>query len=137
MRNLNLKIALIIYGAIYIVYGAIMLIVPDWVTEFSGFEAVISAEYFLVLLGGAFVAAGVWFIMTALNIVKNASAIRFAVLWSAIMLIAPLFSLWLDYIDFGHIWFIVVINAVFLRGFPAVLSAPDGKLSTQLIQMFL
>ena len=117
MRNLNLKIALIIYGAIYIVYGAIMLIVPDWVTEFSGFEAVISAEYFLVLLGGAFVAAGVWFIMTALNIVKNASAIRFAVLWSAIMLIAPLFSLWLDYIDFGHIWFIVAINAVFCAAF--------------------
>jgi len=117
MRNLNLKIALIIYGAIHIVWGIMMLFTPDRMTEFSGFEIANSAEYFLVLLGAAFIATGVWFIMTALDIVNNAGGIRFAVLWSAIMLIAPLFSLWLDYIDFGHIWFIVVINAVFCGAF--------------------
>jgi len=117
MRNLNLKIALIIYGAIHIVWGIMMLFTPDRMTEFSGFEIANSAEYFLVLLGAAFIAAGVWFIMTALDIVNNVGGIRFAVLWSAIMLIAPLFSLWLDYIDFGHIWFIVVINAVFCGSF--------------------
>jgi len=117
MRNLNLKIALIIYGAIHIVYGIIMLVAPDRITEFSGFEAVSSAEYFLALLGGCFIAAGVWLIMTALDIVQNAGGVRFAVLWSAIMLITPLFSLWLDYIDFGHIWFIVVINAIFCGAF--------------------
>ena len=117
MRNLNLKVALIIYGAIHIVYGIIMLVAPDRITEFSGFEAVVSAEYFLALLGAAFIAAGVWFIMTALNIVGNAAGVRFAVLWSAIMLITPLFTLWLDYIDFGHIWFMVAINAVFCGAF--------------------
>ena len=117
MRNLNLKIALIIYGAIHIVWGAMMLFAPDRMTEFSGFEIASSAEYFLALLGAAFVAVGVWFIMTALDIVHNAGGIRFAVMWSAIMLIAPLFTLWLDYIDFGHIWFIVVINAVFCGAF--------------------
>ena len=117
MRNLNLKIALIIYGAIHIVWGIMMLFTPDRMTEFSGFEIANSAEYFLVLLGAAFIATGVWFIMTALDIVNNVGGIRFAVLWSAIMLIAPLFSLWLDYIDFGHIWFIVVMNAVFCGAF--------------------
>ena len=117
MRNLNLKIALIIYGAIHIVWGAMMLFAPDRMTTFSGFEIANSAEYFLVLLGAAFIATGVWFIMTALDIVNNVGGIRFAVLWSAIMLIAPLFSLWLDYIDFGHIWFIVVMNAVFCGAF--------------------
>ena len=117
MRNLNLKVALIIYGAIYAVYGIIMLVVPDRITEFYGFETATSTDYFLVLLGGVFIAAGVWFIMTALDIVQNAGGVRFAVLWSAIMLIAPLFTLGLDYIDFGHIWFIVVINAVFCGAF--------------------
>ena len=117
MRNLNLKVALIIYGAIHIVWGIIMLVAPDRITEFSGFEVVSSAEYFLALLGGSFIAAGVWFIMTSLDIVNNAGGIRFAVLWSAIMLITPLFTLWLDYIDFGHIWFMVAINAVFCGAF--------------------
>jgi hypothetical protein len=49
--------------------------------------------------------------------VNNVGGIKFAVLWSAIMLVAPLFSLWLDYIDFGHIWFIVAINFVFCGAF--------------------
>jgi len=119
MRNLNLKIALIIYGAIHIVWGFMMLFAPDTMIEFSGFEMPSSAEYFLVLLGGAFVAVGIWFIMTALDIVNNVGGIKFAVLWSAIMLVAPLFSLWLDYIDFGHIWFIVAINFVFCGSFLA------------------
>ena len=117
MRNLNLKIALIIYGAIHIVWGSMMLFAPDRMTEFSGFEIAASAEYFLALLGAAFVAAGVWFIMIALDIVQNSGGIRFAIIWSAIMFITPLFALWVDYIDFGHIWFIVVINAVFCGAF--------------------
>ena len=117
MRNLNLKIALIIYGAVHIVWGVMMLAAPDRITEFFGLEVVVSAEYFLALLGGAFIAVGVWFIMTALDIVQNAGSVRFAVLWSAIMLITPLFSLWVDYIDFGHIWFIVALNAVFCGAF--------------------
>ncbi len=117
MRNLNLKIALILYGAIHIVWGIMMLAVPDRMTEFSGFEIAVSAEYFMALLGAAFIAAGVWFIMTALDIVQNAGGVRFAVLWSAIMLITPLFTLWVDYIDFGHIWFIVVLNAIFCGAF--------------------
>lgn len=117
MRNLNLKTALIIYGAIHAVYGIIMLVAPDRITEFYGFETASSAEYFLAWIGGAFIAAGVWFIMTALDIVQNAGGVRFAVLWSAIMLVAPLFTLWLDYIDFGHIWFMVVINAIFCAAF--------------------
>ena len=59
MRNLNLKVALIIYGAIHIVWGSMMLFAPDRMTEFSGFEIASSAEYFLALLGAAFVAVGV------------------------------------------------------------------------------
>jgi hypothetical protein len=117
MRNLNLKIAIILYGVIHAVYGIVMLAVPDRLTEFYGFAAAFSAEYFLALLGGAFIAAGIWFIMAGLSLANNASTVKFAVLWSAIMLVVPLFSLWLDYINFGHIWFMVVINAIFCGAF--------------------
>lgn len=117
MRNLNLRVALIIYGAIHIAQGIILLVVPDRVTEFSGFEALVSSEYFLALLGGAFIAAGVLFAITGLNPLQNINGVRFAILWAGLLLIIPLFALGRDYVDFGHIMFIVIENAIFTAAF--------------------
>ncbi len=117
MRNLNLKVALVIYGAIHITQGIILLVVPDRVTEFSGFEALASSEYFLAILGGAFIAAGVLFAITGLNTLQNINGVRFAILWAGLLLIIPLFALGRDYVDFGHIMFIVIENAIFAAAF--------------------
>ena len=104
MRNLNLKVALIIYGAIHIAQGIILLVVPDRVTEFSGFEVLASSEYFLAILGGTFIASGVLFAITGLNPLQNINGVRFAVLWAGLLLIIPLFALGRDYVDFGDIY---------------------------------
>ena len=117
MRNLNLRVALIIYGAIHIAQGIVLLTVPDRVIEFSGFEALASAEYFLAILGGTFIAAGVLFAMTGLNLLQNINGVRFAVLWAGLLLIIPLFALGRDYVDFGDIIFIVIENAIFTAAF--------------------
>ena len=117
MRSINLKVALILYGAIHIVQGIILLVAPERITELSGFEALGSSEYFLAIIGGAFIAAGVLFAMTGLDPLQNINGVRFAVLWAALLLIIPLFTLWYDYVDFGHIWFIVVQNAIFAAAF--------------------
>ncbi len=37
MRNINLKIALIIYGAIHIAQGIVLIVAPDWAAENYGF----------------------------------------------------------------------------------------------------
>ena len=117
MRSINLKVALIIYGAIHIVQGIILLVAPERITELSGFEALGSSEYFLAIIGGAFIAAGVLFAMTGLDPLQNINGVRFAVLWASLLLIIPLFTLWYDYVNFGHIWFIVVQNAIFAAAF--------------------
>ncbi|MFH1662635.1 MAG: hypothetical protein ABH934_01760 [Chloroflexota bacterium] len=117
MRNLNLKVALIIYGAIHIVQGIILLVAPERLTELAGFEALGSSEYFLAIIGGAFIAAGVWFAITGLNPLQNINGVRFAILWAGLLLVVPLFTLWYDYVDFGHIWFMVVQNAIFAAAF--------------------
>ena len=117
MRNLNLKAALIIYGALHIAQGIILLVVPDRITEFSGFEAMTSSEYFLAIIGATFIAAGVWFAMTGLNPLQNINGVRFALLWSILLLLIPLYALAQDYVDFGHIWFVVVENAIFAAAF--------------------
>lgn len=117
MRNINLKVALILYGAIHIVQGIILLVAPERMTELADFEALGSSEYFLAIIGGAFIAAGVWFAMTGLDPLQNINGVRFAVLWAGLLLIIPLFTLWYDYVNFGHIWFLVVQNAIFAAVF--------------------
>ena len=120
MRNLNLKAALIIYGAIHIVQGIILLVAPERLTELAGFEALGASnqsEYFLAIIGGTFIAAGVWFAMTGLEPLQNINGVRFAILWAALLLIIPLFTLGYEYVNFDHIWFIVVQNAIFTASF--------------------
>ena len=120
MRNLNLKAALIIYGAIHIVQGIILLVAPERMINLSGFEALWSpgsSEYLLAIIGGAFIAAGVWFAVAGLDPLQNINGVRFAVLWAGLLLVVPLFTLGYDYVDFGHIWFIVVQNAIFAAAF--------------------
>ncbi len=115
---LNLKVALVLYGAIYIAQGIILLVAPDWAAENSGFEELASyVPYFLAIIGGTYIAAGVWFAMTGLDPLRNINGVRFAVLWAGLLLVIPLYSLWQGYVDFGQIWFGAALNAIFAVAF--------------------
>ncbi len=113
MRNINAT--LIICGAIYIAEGFIFLVAPDRIASLYGLEALNDSMAFLMtIIGSAFVAAGVWFIMTILNPIRNINAIKFAILWCSLFVISPLYGLWQGYVDFNQIWLGMVINAVFV-----------------------
>jgi hypothetical protein len=114
----NLKIALIIYGAIYITQGIILLVAPDRITDLYGLGALSDPGNFaMAMTGSAFIAAGVWFAMTFLDTLHNINSVRFAILWASLMFITPLYALWQGYVDGGHIWFGLTLNAIFLAAF--------------------
>ena len=106
MRNINAT--LIICGAIYIAQGFIFLVAPDRIVSLYGLEALNDSMAFLMtIIGSAFVAAGVWFIMTILNPIRNINAIKFAILWCSSVVISPLYGLWQGYVDlirYGWEW---------------------------------
>jgi hypothetical protein len=113
MRNINAT--MIICGAIYIAEGFIFLVAPDRIVSLYGLEALNDSMAFLMtIIGSAFVAAGVWFIMTILNPIRNINTIKFAILWCSLFVISPLYGLWQGYVDFNQIWLGMVINAVFV-----------------------
>jgi hypothetical protein len=118
MRSLNLKIALVIYGAIYITQGIILLVAPDRIADLYGFGLVNNhMAYLMAVTGSAFITAGVWFAMTFLDPVHNINSIRLAILWASLMFITPLYALWQGYTEIGHIWFGLVLNAIFAAAF--------------------
>ena len=118
MRNINLKIALIIYGAIHIAQGIALIVDPEWSAGFFDFQDLaIFVPYFLTVIGGAFIAAGVWFAMTGLDPLRNINGVRFAVLWAGLLLVIQLYSLGQDYVEISQIWPSVVLNAIFAAAF--------------------
>lgn len=118
MRTLNLKVALGIYGALYITQGIVLVVAPERAADLSGFIYSASfVPYFLTLIGATFIAAGVWFALSALDPLRNMNGIRFAVLWAALLLIIPIYALGKDYVDFSQVWPGVVENAIFIVAF--------------------
>ncbi len=114
----NIKATLIICGAIYIAEGLIFLVAPDRIMDLYGFAGLNDSMAFLMtIIGSAFIAAGVWFIMTMLDPIRNINAIKFAILWCSLFVISPLYGLWQGYVDFNQIWLGMVINAVFVAAF--------------------
>jgi hypothetical protein len=127
MSSINLKIALVIYGALYIALGIVLLVAPDRAGEsLYGFTSMNDSLRYLMAIGGAaFITAGVWFAMTFLDPVRNINSVRFAILWAGLMFIVPLFALSKGYIEVGQIWLGLIINAVFAAAF--LIYYPRGR----------
>jgi hypothetical protein len=117
MRNLNLRVALVIYGAIHIVQGIFLIVTPGRSVVFFDFDVLGNVVYLLGVIGAAFVAAGVWFAMTGLDPLKNINGVRFAVLWAGLILAVQLYSLAKGSVDFGQIWPGILLNAAFTAAF--------------------
>ena len=123
MSSVNLKIALVLYGAINIAAGIMLVVWPARMAWLYGFnssstEAVSnSVAYLMVITGAAFITAGVWFAMTFLDPVRNINSVRFAVLWAALMFIVPLYALSKGYIEVGQMWLGVILNGIFAAAF--------------------
>lgn len=116
---LNLKVAMVFYGAIHLVQGFFLIIDPDGVVELSGFEGVADSErYFLALLGSAFIAAAVWFIISGLDPLQNITGVKFAILWSVILLVVQLYTInRVPAITFGDTWIGITETAIFAVAF--------------------
>jgi hypothetical protein len=111
----NIKATLIICGAIYIAEGIIFLVAPDRIaSSFSLGDLSNSLSFLMTIIGSAFIAAGVWFIMTILDPLRNINAIKFAILWCSLFVVSPLYALWQGYADINQIWFGMALNAIFV-----------------------
>ncbi len=120
----NLKVALVLFGAIHMVQGLFLIIDPDGVAKLFGFEELLpfapdllAVPYLMALLGSAFIAAGVWFIITALDPLQNINGVRFAILWAGLLLVIQLYAVAQGYIVFRETWTEIALTAIFTVAF--------------------
>ena len=111
-----LKVTMIVYAVIGIVFGLAFIFVPRQVGAMLGYEAgagPASVPAMAAELGVSFVAAGIFFIIAARNPLKHILWVKYAIVFAILMLAALLYSLILGYTDFSHEGIGLIIHAVF------------------------
>jgi hypothetical protein len=119
----NLRISMILFGAIQVAEGLIMWIAPQYVIDTIGFDIYLSTaatglvSYIMAIAGAALISGGCLFLLGSFNPMKNVNAVRFAILWSALTLAGQIYAIMKDYVTFGHIWWNLIVTAIFLVAF--------------------
>ena len=114
----NLKATFFVNAVLSIIMGVAFWFVPGTVAEFLGISTAASAGSLIyTLLGAAFIAVAYLFTVAGFNPLLNPSVVRFAILWSALMMVASVYSMLAEYVTWGHVWFVVIVNLIFLIAF--------------------
>jgi hypothetical protein len=120
----SLKAALIIFGAITITEGILMWVNPNTMTGLMGISNFADLgdtgkyiAYILALLGSGFVASGLLFLLAGLNPLQNINAVRFAVLWTGLLLLGQVYAILDKLTTFNDTWYSMLVVAIFLIAF--------------------
>ena len=108
-----LKVVLIIYGVVEILFGLGFILFPQELSEKFGFEKGPDyVQYILALLGFTLIAISVFLIAAARDPIRHISWVKFAVLWAIAGAIAGLYAVIRNYVEFGQAGMGIVMDAV-------------------------
>ena len=113
-----LKVTMIVYGVIGILFGLAYIFVPRQLGAIFGFEQ--GPEYvsaFLATLGVSFIAPCVFLIAAARDPLRHIYWVKFAILFAILMAVIELYSVIRGYLDFGQAGMGIILHAVFAAAF--------------------
>ena len=115
-----LKVSMIVYGVVGILFGLAYIFVPRQLGAMFGHEQ--GPEYVAALcasLGVSFIAASVFLIAAARDPLLHIYWVKFAILFAILMVVAEIYSVITGYIDLGQAVMGIVLHAVFATAFLA------------------
>ena len=117
-----LKVTLIVYGILGILYGLAYIFIPRELGEMFGYATEGAPMYvlaFLASLGVGIIAPSVFLIAAAGDPLRHISWVKFAILWSLLSLVAELYSVIQGFVGFGQAGMGIILHAVFAAAFLA------------------
>jgi hypothetical protein len=113
-----LKVALIAYGVIGILFGLAFIFAPLELGDMFGFERGPEyVPYILALLGACFIAPSVFIIAAARDPLQHISWVKFAILWATLAVVTGSYSIIQGYVDFSQAGVGIILDAVFAAAF--------------------
>ena len=120
----GLKVVMIVFGAISILSGLAHIFIPNQLSVMVGFGEIPDvcrpALFSMAMVGVSFIAAGVWLIVAGRDPLQHITWVKFAILWSILLVVAGLYSILRGAVDFGQVGTGIIIDAVFAVAFLAL-----------------
>ena len=114
----GLQAALIIYGALGILLGLMLIVAPNQAASMFGFGEISDyTKYFMALCGISFIAPGVWLVVAGRDPLRHITWVKFAVLWSILAVVAGLYSIVQGVVTFSQAGTGIILDAVFAVAF--------------------
>jgi hypothetical protein len=116
-----LKVVLIVFGVIQILFGLSLLVIPDRVASMAGVSEVSGyVVYVMAALGICLIAPSVYLIIAARDPLRHINWVKFAILWCTLGVVAGLYSVIRGDVSFSHVGTRVIMDAVFAVAFLAL-----------------
>ncbi len=117
-----LKVLLWIYGIGLILMGLCCIITPDWIFETLSLSGILNLSNNALLIGAelgiVYIAAGVWIAAAGRDPLRHLTWIKFAILKSALSIVALIYVFIQEYVDsFSSVMIPVIFDAVFMIAF--------------------
>lgn len=117
----GLKVAMIVWGVIGILFGLAFIFVPRQLGAMLGYEEGPKyVPYFLASMGGGVISASVFLLVAARDPLRHINWVKFAILWSLLGAVLGLYSIIRGYVGFGQAGMGIILNAVFAAAFLAL-----------------
>ena len=117
----GLKIALLTYGAIHVLFGISFIIAPHQVAITFGIGEIADyVPYLMALLGGAFIAISFLLIVAGMNPLGHITVVKFVILWTILGVVMGLYSIVRGAVDFSVAGTGIIMDAIFAVTFLAL-----------------
>lgn len=114
----GLKVALIVYGAINILFGLTFMVAPYQIASMMGFGEIADyVPYLMALCGVSFIVPWVWLIVAGRDPLRHITWVKFAITWSILMLVAGLYSVVQGAVNFSQVGPGIILDGVFAAAF--------------------
>ncbi len=108
-----LKVTMIVYGVIGILFGLAYIFVPRQLAAMFGHESLpVLAAALAVVLGASFVAPCIFLIIAARDPLKHILWVKFAIVFAILMLAAEIYSVIMGYNTLGQAGAGIIIHAI-------------------------
>ena len=113
-----LKVTMIVWGVIGILFGLAFIFIPYQLGDMFGFEhGPASTLYLLALLGSSIIAGSVFIVLAARDPLRHIYWVKFAILTCLLSLAIALYSLVQGFVTFSQVGMDIIMFAVFAAAF--------------------
>ena len=113
-----LKVTMIVYAVIGILFGLAYIFVPRQIGAMLGHEAGTASVFAMAaVLGVSWISACIFLIIAARDPLKHILWVKYVIVFAILSLAAELYSFILGYMEFSQVVMGIVIHAVFAAAF--------------------